>query len=79
MHLWGSASITKDISFDKPLVLHILNDLFGEDITFGTKNASGTQPMGTLKRGECVSIQINGISGVFASCATDSTVWCLIT
>jgi hypothetical protein len=48
MHLWGSAGITKDILFDKQLVLHIHNNLFGEIITFGTQNASGTQEsMGT--------------------------------
>ena len=33
MHLWGSAGITKDISFDKQVLLHIHNDLFGEVIT----------------------------------------------
>ena len=78
MHLWGSAGITKDISFDKQLVLHIHNDLFGEEITLGTQNASGTRELGTLKRGECVSIPLNSISGVFASCETHTTVCCLI-
>lgn len=79
MYLWGSAGITKDMSFDKPLVLHIHNDLFGEVITFGTQNAGGLQqPMGTLKPGECVSIPLNNISGIFASCAQESTVCCLI-
>jgi hypothetical protein len=78
MHLWGSAGITKDMVFDKQLVLHIHNDLFGEAITFGTQNASGSQEIGTLNRGECVSIPLNNISGVFASCATESTVCCLI-
>lgn len=79
MHLWGSAGITKDIVFDKPVLLHIHNDLFGEVITFGTRKASGTQEtIGTLKPGECVSIPIGGISGVFASCAQESIVCCLI-
>ena len=79
MHLWGSAGITKDILFDKPLLLHIHNDLFGEVITFGTQTAAGTQEtIGTLRPGECVSIPIHGISGVFASCAQESTVCCLI-
>ena len=79
MHLWGSAGITKDILFEKPLVLHIHNDLFGEKITFGTRKASGAQEIiGTLQPGECVSIPLHDIAGVFASCEQDSTVSCLI-
>jgi hypothetical protein len=79
MHLWGSAGITKNISFDKPLQLHIHNDLFGEVITFGTHKASGApETIGTLEPGEFVSIPIHDISGVFASCAQESTVCCLI-
>ena len=79
MHLWGSAGITKDIVFEKPVLLHIHNDLFGEVITFGTQKASGTQEtIGTLKPGEFVSVPIGGISGVFASCEQVSTVCCLI-
>lgn len=78
-HLWGSAGIAKDITFDKPLLLHIHNDLFGEEITFGTRKAAGTrETIGTLQPGECVSIPLQGISGVFASCAQESTVCCLI-
>ena len=79
MHLWGSVGITKNIIFEKPLLLHIRNDLFGEDITFGTQKASGTQEtIGTLKPGEFVSIPLNDLSGVFASCEQESTVCCLI-
>lgn len=79
MYLWGSDRITQNIVFDKPLLLHIHNDLFGEDITFGTQTASKTQEtIGTLQPGECVSIPIHNISGVFASCALESTVCCLI-
>lgn len=79
MHLWGSAGITKNIIFEKPLLLHIHNDLFGEIITFGTHDASGTQEtIGTLQPGEFVSIPLNDISGVFASCEQESTVCCLI-
>jgi hypothetical protein len=77
--LWGSDGIKTDITFDKPLVLHIHNDLFGEVITFGTKNVSGTQEtIGTLHPGEFVSIPLQGISGVFATCDKESTVCCLI-
>ena len=79
MHLWGSAGITKDISFDKPLLLHIYNDLFGEVITFGRQKASKPkETIGTLQPGEFISIPLNDISGVFASCEKESTVCCLI-
>jgi hypothetical protein len=78
MYLWGSAGITKNIKFAKPILLHIRNDAFGEVVTFGTE-ASGTQiTIGTLQPGECVSIPVQDISGVFATCALESTVCCLI-
>jgi hypothetical protein len=57
------------------------NDIFGEDVTFGTF-VSGTQtPIGTLHPGECVSIQITNISGVYATCdaGLESVVACIIT
>jgi hypothetical protein len=78
-YLWGSAGITEDIKFTKPLLLHIRNDEFGEEITIGTQVAAGTQTtLGTLASGECVSIPIQDLSGVFATCALESTVACLI-
>jgi hypothetical protein len=78
-YLWGSAGITKDIKFYRPLVLHIRNDAFGEAVTFGTRLASGVQTnLGTLGPGECVSIPVQDISGVFATCTLESTVGCLL-
>jgi hypothetical protein len=78
-YLWGSAGLTENIKFSKPLLLHIRNDLFGEAITFGTQVSSGTQTtIGTLQRGECVSIPVQDISGVFATCTLESVVACLI-
>jgi hypothetical protein len=79
MYLWGSAGVTKNLNFDKPLLLHMRNDVFGEAVTFGTQVASGTQTtIGTLQPGECVSIPVQNISGVFASCALESVVGCVI-
>ena len=81
MYLWGSAGITKNITFDKPLLLHIRNDVLGDNVTFGTQVAppAGTKTIiGTLAPGQCVSIPIQGISGVFATCASESVVACLI-
>ena len=78
-YLCGSAGITDDIPFDKALILHLRNDIFGETITFGTKDASGQHTKGQLGPGEAVSIQINNISGVFASCQNESIVACVLT
>jgi hypothetical protein len=81
-YLWGSAGITENISFDKPLVLHIRNDVFGEAITLGTQTASkARKTIGTLQPGECISIPVQGISGVYAICtpeSNESTVACII-
>jgi hypothetical protein len=79
MYLWGSAGVSKNLKFDKPLLLHIRNDVFGEVVTVGTQVASGTQTtLGTLQPGECVSIPVQDISGVFASCTLESVVGCVI-
>jgi hypothetical protein len=84
--LWGSAGLAQDITFPKALILHISNDPFGEPVTFGTQVISGPPPspptqttIGTLKPGECISIPIQGFSGVFAfTLAFESTVYCFI-
>jgi len=77
--LWGSAGVTENITFDKAPVLHIHNDVFGEAISFGSRVASGAEKaMGTLQPGECMSIPLQGISGVFAVCSLESTVGCII-
>lgn len=79
MYLWGSAGLTQNLTFDKPLLLHVHNDVHGEQISLGTQVAGGTQTaLGTLQPGECVSIPMQGLSGVFATCALESTVTCLI-
>jgi hypothetical protein len=77
--LWGSAGLVQDLTFPQPVVLHLRNDLFGEAITLGTRVAAGTQTnLGTLQPGECVSIALQGISGVVAVCAFETTVACLL-
>jgi hypothetical protein len=79
MYLWGSAGVTTDIKFDRAILLHIRNDLFGEVVTFGTQVATGAKTtIGTLQPGECVSIPLQDISGVFATCELESSVFCLI-
>jgi hypothetical protein len=77
--LWGSAGLVQDLTFAQPVVLHLRNDVHGEPITLGSRVAAGTQAnLGTLAPGECVSIQLQGISGVFAVCTLESTVACLL-
>jgi hypothetical protein len=81
--LWGSATITQNLDSEKSLVLHIRNDTFGAPISLGVQVSSGqTQTptsYGSLQPAECLSIPLQGLSGVFASCATESVVACLIT
>lgn len=77
--LWGSSGITTNIDFHNRLLLHVHNDLFGEEITIGTQTADTTQTtLGTLQPGECVSIPIQDICAVFATCALESTVTCIL-
>jgi hypothetical protein len=77
-YLWGSAGIKTDINFDKALVLHLRNDLFGSQVTLQKQAESGPTPIGTLDPGEAVSIQLNQLTGVSASCESESVVACVI-
>ena len=78
-YLWGSAGITQDFDFPAPLLLHLGNDVLGEEISISTKTAGGTAAaIGTIQAGEYVTIPVQNISGVFATCAFESTVQCSI-
>jgi hypothetical protein len=78
-YLWGSSGLTQNITFVNPLLLHIRNDRFGEAITIGTQVASGAKTtIGSLQPGEWVSIPLQKISAVFATCLLESNVDCLI-
>jgi hypothetical protein len=78
MFLWGSSGVTVNLSW--PLLLVIRNDVFGEPVTFGTETTTtGSQKtFGTLQPGECYTLPLLGLRGVFASCAVDSHVTCTI-
>ena len=78
MYLWGSAGITVNPPLDKPLLLHIRNNVFGENVTVGTQVAGGPEPYGILQPGEAISIPIQNISGVYATCTLETNVDCLI-
>jgi hypothetical protein len=79
MYIWGSQGVTADMHFQTPLVLHIRNDVFGEQITVSTEKADGTRTViGALEAGENLSISIQDIRGIYASCRLESTVSCVI-
>ncbi|TIN79326.1 hypothetical protein [Mesorhizobium sp.] len=76
---FGDRPLTQDLKFEKPFILHIANDRAGEPVTIGTQVAAGAKTdLGTLQPGECLSVSVNEISGVYADCALDSIVHCLI-
>jgi hypothetical protein len=87
-YLWGSAGIASNIVFAKAPILHIRNELFGDVVAIATMAAGGkSTPIGTLQPGECVSIPLQGavvggtqqgITGVYATCPTETVVACLI-
>ena len=79
--LWGSASLTSDLTFKNPLLLHVRNNLYGAPVTLATQKADGTvSSLGSVNAGECVTIPVQTVCGVSATCAagTDSVVACLI-
>jgi hypothetical protein len=78
-YLWGSAGITDVATFDKPLLLHVRNDVFGEQITLWRVTSGTAITLGTLGAGECVTIPLQNVaSGVYATCEFESNVACLI-
>ena len=78
MFLWGSAGVTVNLGW--PLLLVIRNDVHGDPITFGTETttAGSRKTFGTLQPGECYTIPLADVRGVFATCAADSNVTCTI-
>jgi hypothetical protein len=79
IYLWGSAGILGDTTFPSPPLLHVHNDMLGEPIILGTETSGSVQTtIGTLQPGELFSIPIQGITGVFATCALETNVSCYI-
>src|SRR5690349_9179436 len=77
--LWGSDGIIVNMHFNTPLLLHVHNDVFGEAITLGTQDVAGVrQDLGTLQAGQFLSIPIQDVSALFATCQLESTVTCMI-
>jgi hypothetical protein len=80
IYLWGSPNIQQNMPL--PALLHIRNDVFGDTVTLSTVVGGGAPTtLGTLGPGECVSIPLQGLSGVLATCqfpSVESVVACLI-
>jgi hypothetical protein len=78
-YLWGSKGLAQDVLFPTPLLLHIANDAFGDPVTIRTETAAGAKTkIGTIEPGEHVSIPVQQISGVVATCVHQSTVACVV-
>jgi hypothetical protein len=78
-YVWGSAGLVKNLTFGKPFILHLVNDRAGQPVTIGTRVAAGAKTdLGIIQPGECLSLPVHDITGVYAECALDSLVHCLI-
>lgn len=75
-YLWGSSGVTALLT--EPLLLVIHNDLWGDPVNLGSDTNENETNLGTLLPGECWTIPLLGLRGVYATCDTDSTVICKI-
>lgn len=76
-YLWGSAGL--NTSLEWPLLLIINNDPLGDPIEVGSEATPASRTIhGTLQAGECWTVPLHGLRGVFATCSTDTTILCTI-
>lgn len=76
-YVWGSNGLTSTLAW--PLLLVINNDALGDPITVGSEaTGSNSTSYGTLQPGECWTVPLQGLRGVFANCPTDTTLACSI-
>ncbi len=79
VYLWGSASLKADANFGHPPIIHIRNAKHGDAVTIETVTAAGgSTQIGSLDPGETISLELQGISGITATCNTQSVVYCTI-
>ncbi|OMH34852.1 hypothetical protein [Tersicoccus sp. Bi-70] len=78
-YVWGSAGMTTDVDFATAPLLHLANDGAGEPVTIGTRTAAGaTTDLGTIQAGECLTLPVNHLAGVYAESAVDSLLHCVL-
>lgn len=79
-YLWGGASVS--VPAKTNLSLHFRIDELGEPLRFGVRKRNGgpLEELGTLQPGECYSLQIDEVTGIYAVCAepADCNVDCTI-
>jgi hypothetical protein len=71
--------MSTNVSFAEPVVLHVHNDFLGEDVTLSTSSTG--EPMteiGTIGPGQALSIPVQNLTGVVATCALQSRVRCTL-
>jgi hypothetical protein len=79
IYIWGSAGIAANVTFATPPILHVANDRHGEEVSISTQAAgAGETVLGALQPGEMLSFPIQTITGVSASCDSESIVRCVI-
>ena len=77
--VWGSASVTVDSNFTVPPIIHIRNAKHGDDVVIETVTAAGdSTKIATLAPGETLSLEVQAITGVTATCETQSVLYCHI-
>lgn len=79
IYLWGSASFTANLNFSRPPIIHIRNAKHGDDVVIGiVTTAGGSTTIATLQPGEMLSLEVQAVTGITATCATQSVVYCQI-
>ncbi len=66
-YLWGGAEVSEMGKPSSNLYLHFRVDEAGEPIRFGVRQDSAQVEMGVLGAGECFTIRLDGITGVYAT------------
>ena len=75
--IWGSSGVM--VGSRWPLILVINNDPVGDVVELGSlTTATSPTVYGTLQPGECWTIPLEGLRGVYAVCDTDTTMACSI-
>jgi hypothetical protein len=83
-YLWGSASTTEKLAAQVALTIHV--DKFGEQIDLYKTAADDPPPQpgekdalfSTLQPGGCLTVALNGLTGIFAFCALSTNVKCTL-
>lgn len=74
--LWGSDNVFERLDFSLFLTIH--NDPYGDEIRIFKFDGSSDTDMGALRPGECWTVPLSGLHGVYGLCDTDSAVNCVV-